>query len=460
MTKFALVGDVGGTNARLALCDLASGEISRAKTYSGLDYPSLEAVVRVYLEEHQVTVNEGCIAIACPITGDWVAMTNHTWAFSIAEMKRNLGFAHLEIINDFTAVSMAIPMLKAEHLIQFGGSAPVAGKPIAVYGAGTGLGVAHLVHVDKRWVSLPGEGGHVDFAPNSEEEGIILEELRAELGHVSAERVLSGPGLVNLYRAIVKSDGRLPENLQPREVTERALADSCTDCRRALSLFCVIMGRFGGNLALTLGTFGGVYIAGGIVTGAGSLGMVTMGILSAVFPVVVSEAPAGVEWVRIYTGLAGFLKAHGVEWLFALWAAVALAGLWLLAQPPIRRREQTASQFSSWYAAGVAVGLYGVGQTAWYVQLGKLRDLPVLALFLAAAVWCTVRQFWRLGGEPDETRRRQERIIALLYTVAQGVLLLLTAEAGFGLVALVLHIGVYFICAAAITWRRSGRGKH
>ena len=237
MTKFALVGDVGGTNARLALCDLASGEISRAKTYSGLDYPSLEAVVRVYLEEHQVTVNEGCIAIACPITGDWVAMTNHTWAFSIAEMKRNLGFAHLEIINDFTAVSMAIPMLKAEHLIQF----------------------------DKRWVSLPGEGGHVDFAPNSEEEGIILEELRAELGHVSAERVLSGPGLVNLYRAIVKSDGRLPENLQPREVTERALADSCTDCRRALSLFCVIMGRFGGNLALTLGTFGGVYIAGGIV---------------------------------------------------------------------------------------------------------------------------------------------------------------------------------------------------
>lgn len=202
------------------------------------------------------------------------------------------------------------------------------------------------------------------------------------------------------------------------------------------------------------------YIAGGIVTGAGSLGMVTMGILSAVFPAVVSEAPAGVEWVRVYTGLAGFLKAHGVEWLFALWAAVALAGLWLLAQPPIRRREQTVSQFSSWYAAGVAVGLYGVGQTAWYVQLGKLRDLPLLALFLAAAVWCTVRQFWRLGGEPDETRRRQERIIALLYTVAQGVLLLLTAEAGFGLVALVLHIGVYFICAAAITWRRSGRGKH
>lgn len=224
MTKYALVGDVGGTNARLALCDIASGEISQAKTYSGLDYPSLEAVIRVYLEEHKVEVKDGCIAIACPITGDWVAMTNHTWAFSIAEMKKNLGFSHLEIINDFTAVSMAIPMLKKEHLIQFGGAEPVEGKPIAVYGAGTGLGVAHLVHVDKRWVSLPGEGGHVDFAPNSEEEAIILEILRAEIGHVSAERVLSGPGLVNLYRAIVKADNRLPENLKPKDITEKSQA--------------------------------------------------------------------------------------------------------------------------------------------------------------------------------------------------------------------------------------------
>ncbi|TNV20251.1 glucokinase [Buttiauxella sp. B2] len=265
MTKYALVGDVGGTNARLALCNVENGDIIQAKTYSGLDFPSLEAVVVHYLKEHNVSVTDGCIAIACPITGDWVAMTNHTWAFSTAEMKKNLGFEHLEIINDFTAVSMAIPMIKEEHLIKFGGGDPVEGKPVAVYGAGTGLGVAHLVHVDKRWVSLPGEGGHVDFAPNSEEEGIILEELRTEIGHVSAERVLSGPGLVNLYRAIVKSDGREPENYKPKDITERALDDSCTDCRRALSLFCVIMGRFGGNLALTLGTFGGVYIAGGIV---------------------------------------------------------------------------------------------------------------------------------------------------------------------------------------------------
>lgn len=265
MASYALVGDVGGTNARLALCAMESGEISQAKTYSGLDYPSLEEVIRVYLAEHNTSVDDACIAIACPIKGDWVAMTNHTWEFSITEMKANLGFKHLEIINDFTAVSMAIPVLSDADKLQFGGVAAQAGKPIAVYGAGTGLGVAHLVHAGDQWLSLPGEGGHVDFAPNSDEEDAVLHALRAELGHVSAERLLSGPGLVNLYRGLVLADERLPEALQPKDVTERALADSCTDCRRALSLFCVLMGRFGGNLALNLGTFGGVYIAGGIV---------------------------------------------------------------------------------------------------------------------------------------------------------------------------------------------------
>lgn len=265
MTTYALVGDVGGTNARLALCALDSGELSQATTYSGLDFPSLEAVIQHYLAEHQVSVADACIAIACPIVGDWVAMTNHTWAFSIAEMKHNLQLAHLEVINDFTAVSMAIPVLRPDDVLQFGGDVPQPGRPIAVYGAGTGLGVAHLVHYDGHWLSLPGEGGHVDFATNSEEEDQILQVLRQELGHVSGERILSGPGLLNLYRAIVIADDRVPERLTPQDITERALANGCTDCRRALSLFCVIMGRFGGNLALNLGTFGGVYIAGGLV---------------------------------------------------------------------------------------------------------------------------------------------------------------------------------------------------
>ena len=193
------------------------------------------------------------------------------------------------------------------------------------------------------------------------------------------------------------------------------------------------------------------YLAGGLVTGAGALGLVVMGILSAAYPAVVSEAPAGVDWAHVYTGLAGFLKRHSVEWLFALWAAAALAGLWLLAQPALRRREGIAARFSRRYAAGVAAALYGVGQTAWYVQLGKTRDLPLLALFLAAAAYCAVRLFLCFGGEPDPGRRRAGRIVALLYTVAQGIVLLLTAEAGFGLVALVLQVGIYLLCTGVLT---------
>jgi len=265
MTKYALVGDVGGTNARLALCDMDNGDISHIHTYSGQDYDTLEAVIRHYLTAQKVEATEACIAIACPITDDWVDMTNSAWAFSINAMKASLGLTTLEVINDFTAVSMAVPMLGERDIIQIGGAAALPGHPIAVYGAGTGLGVCHLLQFDKHWVSLPGEGGHMDMAAGSEEEQQILAVLRKELGHVSAERVLSGPGLVNLYRGIVAIDGRTPQPLKPQQVTELAINDTDDDCRRALSLFCVLMGRFGGNLALNMGTFGGVYIAGGLV---------------------------------------------------------------------------------------------------------------------------------------------------------------------------------------------------
>jgi len=187
---YALVGDVGGTNVRLALCTVATCEIIQAKTYASLEFESLGAEICQFRMEKEVRVQDAYIAIACPVSEDWVAMTNHSWAFSIKATKANLGLKHLEVINNFTAVSMAIPMLSRDDVLQFGGGSAQKDKPIAVYGAGTGLGVAHLVHVSQRWVTLPGEGGHVDFAPNSEEEDLILAVLRAETGHVSAKRVL------------------------------------------------------------------------------------------------------------------------------------------------------------------------------------------------------------------------------------------------------------------------------
>lgn len=142
MTNYVLVGDVGGTNARLALCDVDTGKISHIHTYSGDDYDTLERVIRHYLTGQKVAVKEACIAIACPITDDWVEMTNHSWAFSIQAMKASLALNQLEVINDFTAVSMAIPMLGEEDVIQFGGGKAIAGKPVAIYGAARGWGSA------------------------------------------------------------------------------------------------------------------------------------------------------------------------------------------------------------------------------------------------------------------------------------------------------------------------------
>lgn len=265
MEKYLLVGDIGGTNARLALCCLSSGNICHAKSYSGMEFVSLKALITCYLTEQQIQVTQACIAIACPVQGDWVEMTNYHWAFSITEMKQQLQFDNLQVINDFTAAAMAIPVLKQEHVIQIGGDKPLPNSPIAVYGAGTGLGVAHLMPVEGRWIPLPGEGGHVDLAATSAQEDAILALLRQRFGRVSVERILSGSGLVNLYQALVVADNRVPEQLLPKMITERALVYRDKDCQDTLSLFCQIMGRFGGNLALNLSTFGGVYIAGGIV---------------------------------------------------------------------------------------------------------------------------------------------------------------------------------------------------
>ena len=262
----ALIGDIGGTNARLALCSLEDGSITRQAVYSARENPSLEACIRRFMDEQGGDFRYACIAIACPVQKDHIKMTNNSWEFSKTELQKSLGLEKLMVINDFTAQSMCIPCLDRSKLIKVGGEEPVKGSPIAVYGAGTGLGVAHLVHHGDKWIPLPGEGGHVDLATGNMSEDLIVISMRARIGHVSAERVLSGPGLVNLYEAIAMRNERIREGMTPEDVTRGALeSPKDVDCEEALNTFCILMGRFGGNLALTVGTFGGVYIAGGIV---------------------------------------------------------------------------------------------------------------------------------------------------------------------------------------------------
>ncbi|MBQ9273636.1 MAG: glucokinase [Succinivibrio sp.] len=266
LSGIAMVGDIGGTNCRLSLVNLADGSISTPIIYSAVENPSLEKCVLQFREECGQDFDMGCLAIASAIDGDYVQMTNNPWAFSISELKEHTKLKRLDVINDFTAMCMSVTCVKSEDLVQIGGTKPVEGAPIAVYGAGTGLGVAHIIKVGERWIPLPGEGGHVDMAPANVNEDMILLSLRGRIGHVSAERVLSGPGLVNLYEAIAMRNERVKPNMQPADVTNGAFGNPPDpDCLEAVNTFCRLMGSFGGNLALNLSTFGGVYIAGGVV---------------------------------------------------------------------------------------------------------------------------------------------------------------------------------------------------
>ncbi|MER2492959.1 glucokinase [Catenovulum sediminis] len=263
MTK--IVADIGGTNMRIAQTH-GVNNISEIRKYKVTDYASPVATIQAYLNDTGCAQpTHVCLAIACPVSGDQITMTNHSWSFSIKESQKELGVEALHVINDFTAIALSVPFLADDQKVQLGGETVVSGKPIAVYGAGTGLGVAHVVPVSGKWIPLPGEGGHVDFATNNDEEAQVLKFLANELGHVSAERIISGQGIANIYRALAHINDAEIKALEPSEITDKAIKGECKLCKRTLDMFCETMGSFGGNLALNLLTQGGVYIAGGIV---------------------------------------------------------------------------------------------------------------------------------------------------------------------------------------------------
>lgn len=268
--RLALLADIGATNARFGL--IGPDGLQHVRILRCADYPTLVSAARDYLDQTAGGVQpvEAAIAIAGPVTGDRIAMTNLVWTFSVEEARAQLGLAHLAVINDFTAVALAVPLLAADERRQIGPGRPEPDAPIGVIGPGTGLGVSGLVRIDTRWQALAGEGGHVTMAPIDERESAVLGHLRRTLGHVSAERVLSGQGLVNLYQALAALDGRTVPARLPAEISRAALEGSDPVCVEALAMFCAMLGTVAGNLALTLGARGGVYIAGGIVPRLGS----------------------------------------------------------------------------------------------------------------------------------------------------------------------------------------------
>ncbi|MFC4654329.1 MULTISPECIES: glucokinase [Rheinheimera] len=262
---FAIVADIGGTNARFSRVDLASLQLDKVAVYPCADFPTLAEALQFYREQQGLTaIRHVAIAIACPVTGDLVKMTNFSWQFSIEQMKQQLDLAEFIVLNDFTAVAMSLPALTAKELVKVGAGDVQSGKPMAVLGAGTGLGVAHLIPTPAGFIPLPGEGGHVDFTAQTEQEWFIQNFLAQKYGHVSPERLLSGPGLEDLYLAIAAFKGQQVDALNAAQIAGKALDNSCELCSAVVAQFFASLGGLAGDLALTLSTFGGVFVAGGI----------------------------------------------------------------------------------------------------------------------------------------------------------------------------------------------------
>lgn len=260
-----LVADIGGTNARFALID-ANRQPYAEQTLSCAAFSGLTAAMQAYLAAvGGPRPTQAAVAVATPINGDWIQFTNSDWSFSTEAVGRELGLERLQILNDFTALALALPLLNPDEQRSVGGGTAVEEAPIGLLGPGTGLGVSGLVWSGQDWIPLQSEGGHVTFSPVDQREWAVAQVLQRRFGHPSPERLLSGPGLVNLYQALAEVEGWSAAVLEPAEITDRALAGTCPHCRDVLEIFCGALGTAAGNLAITLGAQGGVYIGGGIV---------------------------------------------------------------------------------------------------------------------------------------------------------------------------------------------------
>lgn len=261
-----LVADIGGTNVRFALVESGVPNPVRAMTLLCADFQGLEQAARHYLAAVGIgAVKRAAFDVATAVTGDLIKLTNSPWAFSIEQTRRALGLEQLLVINDFTALALSLTRLQPDELRKLGGGNGVQGAPLALIGAGTGLGVSGLIPVRDGWVPIQGEGGHVAFSPMDEREDGVLRVLRTRFGHVSAERILSGPGLVAVYEALCSLDHVVAKALKPEQVTDAGINGTDPRCAEAIHIFCAALGTAAANLVVTLGARGGLYLGGGIV---------------------------------------------------------------------------------------------------------------------------------------------------------------------------------------------------
>lgn len=268
----ALVADVGGTNARFALADASAAVpllADSVRKYPVTAFPSLSGAARRYLDDTGAEVDDAVFAVAARVDVDEARMTNHPWMISRSRLRERIGLRELVLVNDFTAQAMAIPLLREGDFSVIGGAPwqPPEGNPdrtLAVIGPGTGLGASGLLVRGGLHHPLDSEGGHASFPPGTPEELAILDRLSADFGRVSNERLVCGPGLVNIHRALSGIAGEDPGPLRPEDITRRA-REGKPRCMRAVDVFCAVFGAIAGDLVLSLGAWGGVFLTGGMV---------------------------------------------------------------------------------------------------------------------------------------------------------------------------------------------------
>jgi len=271
-----LAGDTGGTKTRLALYEAEGGKFRRlhTETFVSRDYSGLEVVIQKFLEKHHVSVRQACFGVPGPVVNGEAKTTNLPWKLNENQIARTVGIPAIRLVNDLVATTAAIPYFAADDLVVLHEGKAEKNKAIcAVLAPGTGLGEAFLYHDGARYHVLASEGGHVDFAPNSEMEIKLLQHLKKNHSHVSYERVLCGPGLFNIY-TFLRDTGNAPEppelaarfdgNDPSAVISQAGLAGEFSICVKTLDIFASILGAQAGNLVLTMLATGGVYLGGGI----------------------------------------------------------------------------------------------------------------------------------------------------------------------------------------------------
>lgn len=260
-----LLADIGGTNARFAL--LAEGTVGMVAHMAVSNYGSFDAALGAYLGSlpQAGAIRAAILAVAGVVRNGHCNLTNNPWVVDAAELRTSYGFSSVRLLNDFEAVAWSLPHLSPEKLLPLGGGPPVAGAPLAALGPGTGLGMAASIPYQAGHLVLSSEGGHSTMAGSSPREDAVIALLRHRSGHVSAEHVLSGPGLENLHDALAALDNVTLPRRRAAEITRAGIEGTCPTSHAAIDMFCAMLGTVAGNLALTFGARGGIFIAGGIL---------------------------------------------------------------------------------------------------------------------------------------------------------------------------------------------------